>query len=124
MMLQWNHLPRIIYLNRDHFENIGPEYLGQSVARWEGTVLVIDTTGYNDRTWLDDSGLPHSDALHTTEHVRLRSADRLEDIIDFDDPMVFSAPWSAHLIFRKVPGATIKEDYCLGRIGRGQTVVR
>lgn len=124
MMLQWNHLPRIIYMNQAHFENIGPEYLGQSVAHWEGKVLIIDSTGYNDKTWLDESGLPHSDALHTVEHLRLQSPDRLEDVIRFEDPAVFSTPWSARLVFRKRPGALIKEDYCLGRTGQGYTVVK
>lgn len=124
MMMQWNHLPRIIYMNQDHFENIGPEYLGQSVAHWEGRVLVIDTTGFNDKTWLDDSGLPHSEALHTVEKLRLLSQTRLEDTIRFEDPAVFSAPWSARLEFKKVPGAIIKEDYCLGRTGQGFTVVK
>jgi hypothetical protein len=124
MMLQWNHLPRIIYLNQAHFENIGPEYLGQSVAHWEGKVLVIDSTGYNDKTWLDESGLPHSEALHTVERIRLTSADRLEDTIRFEDPAIFSAPWTARLIFRRLPGALIKEDYCLGRTGQGFTVVK
>jgi hypothetical protein len=124
MMLQWNHLPRIVYMNQPHFENIGPEYLGQSVAHWEGQVLVIDTTGYNDRSWLDESGLPHSDALHTVERLRLKSSDRLEDTMQFEDPTVFSAPWSARLNFRKVPRVIIKEDYCLGRTGQGFTVVK
>jgi len=124
MMLQWNHLPRIIYLNQAHFENIGPEYLGQSVAHWEGKVLIIDSTGYNDKTWLDESGLPHSEALHTVERLRLKSADRLEDTIRFEDPAVFSAPWTARLTFRKLPGTLIKEDYCLGRTGQGFTVVK
>jgi hypothetical protein len=124
MMLQWNHLPRIIYMNQEHFENIGPEYLGQSVAHWEGEILVIDSTGYNDKTWLDESGLPHSEALHTVERLRLQSPDRLEDMIRFEDPSVFSAPWSARLVFRKRPGVLIKEDYCLGRTGQGYTVVK
>jgi hypothetical protein len=124
MMLQWNHLPRIIYLDQPHFENIGPEYLGQSVAHWEGNVLIIDTTGYNDKSWLDDSGLPHSEALHTVERLRLKSANRLEDTVQFEDPMIFSSPWTARLLFRKLPGALIKEDYCLGRTGQGFTVVR
>ena len=124
MMLQWNHLPRIIYLNQAHFENIGPEYLGQSVAHWDGKALIIDTTGYNDKTWLDESGLPHSEALHTAERLRLKSADRLEDTIRFEDPAIFSAPWTARLMFRKLPGTVIKEDYCLGRTGQGFTVVK
>lgn len=124
MMLQWNHLPRIVYMNQNHFENIGPEYLGQSVAHWQGSVLVIDSTGFNDTTWLDESGLPHSEALHIVERLQLLSPKVLEDTIRFEDPNVFVAPWTARLLFKKVPGTIIKEDYCLGRTGQGYTVVK
>lgn len=122
MMIQWNHLPRVIYMDRDHFENIGPEYLGQSVGHWDGDTLVVDTTGYNDATWLDDSGLPHSDALHTLERIRLTGANTLEDKITFDDPTVFTKPWTAAITFVKKPGAIIQEDYCFGRMGIKVTV--
>jgi hypothetical protein len=122
MMIQWNHLPRVIYLNREHFENIGPEYLGQSVGRWQGSTLIVDTTGYNDSSWLDDSGLPHSDALHTLERIRLKDRNTLEDRISFEDPAIFSQPWTSMLTFRRRPGVLIQEDYCLGRLGKGVTV--
>lgn len=124
MMIQWNHLPRIIYMNRDHFENIGPEYLGQSIGHWEGSTLVVDTNGYNDKTWLDDSGLPHTDELHTVERIRLKNANTLEDKIMFEDPKVFSKPWTALITFAKRTGVIIKEDYCLGRLGKGVTISR
>jgi hypothetical protein len=122
MMIQWNHLPRVIYLNKDHFENIGPEYLGQSVGHWQGSTLIVDTTGYNDSSWLDASGLPHSDALHTLERIRLKDRNTLEDRISFEDPSIFSQPWTSVLTFRRRPGVIIQEDYCLGRLGKGVTV--
>lgn len=122
MVLEWNHLPRPIYMNVEHFENIGPTYLGQSVGRWEGDTLVVDTTGFNDRTWLDDSGLPHTEALHTVERIRLKDANTLENTITIEDPAVFSKPWSTVLTFTKRPGYIVKEDYCFGRTGQGRTV--
>lgn len=122
MMIEWNHLPRVVYMNRDHFENIGPQYLGQSVGHWEGNTLVIDTNGYNDKTWLDDSGLPHTEELHTVERIRLKDANTLENTITFEDPKVFSKPWTTVLTFSKRPGVIIKEDYCLGRTGQGVTL--
>jgi len=122
MMLQWNHLPRVIYMNREHFDNIGPEYLGQSVGHWQGTTLVVDTSGYNDKSWLDDTGLPHSEALHTLERIRLMDRNTLEDRIWIEDPAVFSVPWTSVLKFRRRPGVIIQEDYCLGRLGKGVTV--
>ncbi|MGC3980442.1 MAG: hypothetical protein QM808_04195 [Steroidobacteraceae bacterium] len=122
MILEWNHLPRPLYMNVDHFENVGPTYLGQSVARWEGETLVIDTNGFNDLTWLDDSGLPHTDALHTVERLRLKDANTLENTITIEDPTIFSKPWKTVLTFTKRAGYIVKEDYCFGRTGQGKTV--
>lgn len=122
MILEWNHLPRPIYMNQKHFENIGPTYLGQSVAHWEGDTLVIDTNGFNDKSWLDDSGLPHTEDLHTVERLRLKDASTLEDTITIEDAKVFSKPWTTVLTFTKRPDYIVKEDYCFGRTGQGKTV--
>ena len=121
MVIEWNHLPRPIYLNQQHFENIGPTYLGQSVGHWEGSTLVIDTNTFNDLTWLDNAGLPHSEDLHTVERIRLKTADVLEDVITIDDKTVFRKPWTTVLTFNKRPGYIVKEDYCFGRTGQGKT---
>lgn len=119
VMFQWNHLPRIIYMNQPHFESIGPEYFGQSIGHWEGKTLVVDTNGFNDATWLDDAGLPHSDQLTTTEHISLKDGGKmLEDRFTITDPATFSKPWDTVLDFKKAPpGTIVKEDYCLGRLG-------
>ncbi|MGC3982450.1 MAG: hypothetical protein QM808_14465 [Steroidobacteraceae bacterium] len=120
MMFEWNHLTRLIYMNREHFKTIGPIYLGQSIGHWESDTLVVDTNSFNDETWLDDSGLPHSTALHTMERIRLlRGGSQLEDLITFEDPKTFTKPWTARLIFVKKKDVLIKEDYCLGRTGKG-----
>ncbi|MFT3905914.1 MAG: hypothetical protein QM718_06390 [Steroidobacteraceae bacterium] len=124
VMFEWNHLPRVIYMTGAHFENLGPGYFGQSVGHWDGDTLVVDTNTYNDATWLDDSGLPHSDALHTVERIRLRDANTLEVKIRFEDPAIYSKPWSTTLSYVKKPGVVIKEDYCLGRTGQGTTVTK
>ena len=120
MMFEWNHLTRLVYMDQQHFESIGPVYLGQSVGHWEGDVLVLDTNSFNDDTWLDDTGLPHSTALHIVERIRLlRGGRELENQITIEDPNIFSRPWTAKMVFARKAGALIKEDYCLGRMGRG-----
>jgi hypothetical protein len=121
MVIEWNHLPRPIYLNQPHFENIGPTYLGQSVGHWEDSTLVIDTNTFNDLTWLDNAGLPHSENLHTVERIRLKTTDVLEDTITIDDKTVFRKSWTTVLTFNKRPGYIVKEDYCFGRTGQGKT---
>lgn len=125
MLLEWNHLTRIIYMDRGHFPvPLGTAYLGQSVGRWDGGTLVVDTNNYNDTTWLDDAGLPHSGQLTTLERIRLvDGGQKLEDRITFTDPAMYARPWTARLLFVKRPGVIIREDYCLGRMGKGRSVV-
>ena len=118
-VFEWNHLNRIVYMDQAHFEPIGPLYLGQSTGHWDAHTLVIDTNNYNDMTLLDDAGLPHTDALHTVERIRLVSAGQLEDRIRIEDAGAYSKPWEAVLRFSKHPNVIVSEDYCLGRTGHG-----
>ena len=62
---------REIYLSRTQHPSEGdPTYLGDSIARFDGDTLVVDTVGFNDMTWLNDAGAPHSGALHLVERIR------------------------------------------------------
>src|SRR5450755_4121255 len=61
---------RTIYLTRGHPEKRDLTWMGDSVGRWDGATLVVDTVGFNDRTWLNDAGAQHSDALHLVERIR------------------------------------------------------
>jgi hypothetical protein len=63
------------------------------VGLWEGDTLVVDTTGMNDRTSFDPTGMPHSDAMRLTERIRRLDKDKLEDLITIDDPKTFTKPW-------------------------------
>jgi hypothetical protein len=62
--------PRQIFMNRKHRDDLFSSYLGDSIGKWEGDTLVVDTVGFNDKTWLDGMGLPHSEALHVVERIR------------------------------------------------------
>lgn len=115
MFFEWNRQPRPIWIGNEHFENIGPTYFGQSVAKWEDDTLVVDTNGFNDSTWLDDSGLPHSEDLHLVERIRLKDANTLEDRLTVTDPKIYSSPWTTVLTFKKRTGYIVKEDWCIGR---------
>ncbi|MFT3907516.1 MAG: hypothetical protein QM718_14565 [Steroidobacteraceae bacterium] len=117
VMFEWNHRQRIIYMNSEHFKNLGPGYFGQSIGHWEGDTLVVDTTRYNDRAWLDDSGLPHSKQLHTIERIRLRDANTLQVSITFSDPTLYSRDWTAELTYTRKPGVILEEDNCIKRLG-------
>ncbi len=74
------HSFRRIFLDgRAHNLDLEPNsWTGDSTGKWEGNTLVVDTIGFNDRTWLDDTGKPHSDQLQVTERYRRPDAGRLE----------------------------------------------
>ena len=90
-------------------EDPDPTYMGQSVGRWDGDTLVIDTIGLKDFTWLDRAGHPHSDALHVEWRVRRVNHDRLQIDWTFDDPKAFTKPWTGRTIYRYHPDWTIEE---------------
>ena len=68
---QLNRLPRRVYLDEALPTDVDPHYLGYSVGKWDGNALVVDSSGFDDSTLLDNAGLPHSEALHLTERYEL-----------------------------------------------------
>lgn len=72
-----------------------PAWLGYSTGRWDGDTLVVETSGFNDRTWLDtEKGHPATEALHVTERFRRRDFGNLEVVATIDDPKAYSKPWT------------------------------
>ena len=60
--------------------------MGELIGSREGDCLVIDITGFNDKTWLDDAGHTHSDAMRLVERIRRIALDMVQIEITFDDP--------------------------------------
>ena len=71
-----------------------PNYMGYSIGRWEGDELVVETAGFNDRTWLDYGGHPHSESLRVTERFRRIDFGRLQRRVTLEDPNAFNKPIS------------------------------
>jgi hypothetical protein len=80
---------------------------------------MINTVGLMHETLMDSAGLPHSDELVMTEHLRLRDDNTLENRIRFEDPLTFSRPWETVVTYHRQAGARLKEDVCLDRIKQG-----
>lgn len=115
---QLNRLPRRAYVGESLPTEPDPHYLGYSVAQWDGDTLVIDSSGFDDGTLLDNAGLPHSDALHLTERYRLGAGGkRLSLSLRVDDPKTFTRPWSAQVQFVKQPGYELTEEVCAATPG-------
>ena len=71
-----------------------PSWMGYSIGHWDGDTLVIETNGYNDKTWLDRDGHPHTEALRTTERYHRKDFGHLEIELTLVDPSVYSKPWT------------------------------
>lgn len=113
---QENRLPRRVYLDEALPADPDPAYLGYSVGKWEGEVLKVQSAGFRAGTLLDDSGLPHSEALKVGEAWRLIDGNTLEARFTIDDPGVFTRPWTAVARYRKRPGLLIPEEVCAERL--------
>ena len=88
-----------------------PLWMGSSIGKWEGDTLVVDTINFNDRTWLDRVGHPHSDQLHVVERFHRTDHDNLVDVITIVDPKAYAKPWTAHLAFKLRPWK-LTEQFC------------
>jgi hypothetical protein len=71
-----------------------PTWMGYSVGRWDGDTLVVESSGFNDRTWLDHDGHPHTEGLRMTERYRRRNFGSLELEVTFSDPAAYTRPWT------------------------------
>ena len=96
LLMLWNGtLYREIFLDgRPLPKDPNPDWMGYSVGHWEGDTLVIVTAGYNDRTWLDDLGHPHTEALQVTERLRRRDFGHMEIVRTAVDPGALAEPWT------------------------------
>lgn len=91
-----------------------PAWMGYSVGRWEGDTLVVDSAGFNDRSWLDIEGHPHTEALHITERYRRRDFGHLDLEITLDDPKTFTRPFSLKIQKTLTPDTDLLESVCEG----------
>jgi hypothetical protein len=101
-----------------------PAWLGYSVGRWDHDTFIVDTAGFNDRSWLDDAGHPHSEALHTIERFRRLDFGHMDVEVNFDDTKAYTEPWSATLHFRLLPDTELIEDVCDNEKDAGHLVGR
>jgi hypothetical protein len=89
-----------------------PRWMGYSTGKWDGATLVVDTVGFNDRSWLDRMGHPHSDALHVIERFRRRDAGHLDVEVTIDDPKAYTKPITYTQKQTLVPDEDLLEYFC------------
>jgi hypothetical protein len=106
----WFH---VVALGRDHPKNLEPTWFGDSIGKWDGDTLVIDTIGFNGKTRLDTRGHPHSDQMHLIERLRLTDPDHMSYEVTVDDPKTYAKPWkNARTFWRLKPGEELIEYSC------------
>jgi hypothetical protein len=119
MTYELNHVIRIIIMDQPQVSaeelEIAPYYSGHSVGHWESDTLVIETAGYNDQTFLDATGAPHSDQMTTVERIRrISGGKQLEDVVTVSDPEYLSKQFNARFIYDAHPEVHIDASYNCG----------
>ncbi len=109
------HAFRIIPINDklEHPNDLVPTWMGDSVARWDGNTLVVDVTGFNDKTWLGGMGTFHSEQMHVVERYTLNSDDTITYTATVTDPKVLTKPWVTGALLRRPPNTRVEEYECI-----------
>ena len=117
IVYQRDHLVRRVYMNQKHSANVKPDVYGESVGRYEGDTLVIDTIGFKPYKMLvlDNYGTPYTDKLRVEERYRVINDDKgkgLEAKFRVEDPGTFTMPWSGMAIYRPSRDTEMFEVVC------------
>jgi len=95
MLFEWDSVRHQIFTDgRPHDAALGPSWMGDSIGHWEGDTLVADTVNFNDKTWLDAIGHPQSEALRIVERYRRRDFGHMDVEMTFDDPQMYTKPFT------------------------------
>jgi hypothetical protein len=108
---QWGYQVRSIWTDGRQLPKDAdqPRWWGYSVGKWEGNTFVVDSVGFDERTWVDHFGYPHSENMHLQERYRRTSYDVIELSMTIDDPKIYTRPWiSQTKKFRLIPKSEIK----------------
>jgi hypothetical protein len=109
------HMWRIVYTDgRKHSKDATdyPTYLGESIGHWEGDTMVVDAIGFNDKSWLDAAGHPHTEKLHVIQKYTRTSLDNLHIEATIEDPETYVKPWTTSWNIAWMPGITPLEYIC------------
>ncbi|HEY7298596.1 MAG TPA: hypothetical protein VH684_11730 [Xanthobacteraceae bacterium] len=121
MVYELNHQVRVIAIDKplpseDELETL-PYYNGHSVGHFEGDTLVVETAGFNEKTFVDATGAPHTDELRTVERIRRIGPTQLEDVITIHDPKYYTRDWQARFVYTLRNDVWL-EDYVCGETHR------
>ena len=111
-MYEYMNVFRTVRIGASHPPDLVPTYLGDSVGRWAGDTLVVDVTGFNDKTWLTGTGTFHSEDLHLTERFTRVDKDQINYDVTIEDPKVLTGPWTISTTMMLREGTRVQEYVC------------
>jgi hypothetical protein len=92
---QLNQFRQIFLDGRTLAKDLNPTWLGYSTGKWDGDTLVVESSGFNGKAWLDtQKGHPASEELHVTERFRRKDFGTMEVVATIDDPKTYTKPWT------------------------------
>src|SRR5207248_1996181 len=113
LMLNPDLTYRQIFLDGRTLESApNPSWMGYSVGHWDKDTLVVESFGFNDRTWLDHDGHPHTEALRTTERYRRRDFGHLDIEVTLADPKAYAKSWTVSVKAELAPDTEMIEFVC------------
>jgi hypothetical protein len=115
LLLIWehNHVSEQVYMNEKPDPERDWAYMGNSVGHWDGSTLVVETSQFNDMTFLDDNGLPHTDTLQVQRRIRLLPEGKaLEILATVTDPEMYTKPWTVRAVLPRRTDVKIEEFIC------------
>ena len=109
---EFAHVVRIIYTDGSPHPLPNDFWMGDSRGHWDGDTLVVDTTHFNGRTWLDAAGNFHSDQLHVVERYTPVTLYHIDYEVTIEDPAVFTRPWTLRMpLYRRMEDGLQLLDY-------------
>jgi hypothetical protein len=104
---------RVIHMDGRGLEaDPAPSWMGYSVGRWEGDTLVVESNGYNDKTWLSPEGRPHTERLRVTERYQRTDFGHLQVEVTYTDPDAYLKPWGFTARLTLIPDTEMLETVC------------
>jgi hypothetical protein len=107
----WRRIPLNDKL--EHPDDLTPTWMGDSVGRWEGDTFVVDTIGFNDKTWIGGNGTIHTEQMHVVERYTLNDDGSMTWQATVEDPGALTKPYQTGAVFRTPIGVRVEEYECI-----------
>jgi hypothetical protein len=115
LLFESNNIFHVVHMDgTQHPKDLEPTWMGHSVGWYEGDTLVIDTVGFNGKTWIDTVEHPSSDALHVVERIQYIDPRHLAYEVTWEDSKTYTKPIKNVRVFARMkPGEELMEYWCM-----------